>query len=182
MLYIFSSKPFYTDFVRQPQSTDPPSPYIVDNPKFHPYFENAIGGLDGSHFISSGTAEERALARDRKGLTTTNCLAGCDFHHNFTYLSTGWEGSVSDSTMFFDSRITDLRLQSGKFYLADAGFPVADALLIPYRGVRYHLAEWGRADLRCVAFHYKYCHDAYSLLAQPMHRSSLIFAMHQLEI
>jgi hypothetical protein len=122
------------------------------------------------------------LARDRKGLTTTNCLAGCDFHHNFTYLSTGWEGSVSDSTMFFDSRITNLRLQSGKFYLANAGFPVADALLIPYRGVQYHLAEWGHADLRCVAFHSKYCHDAYSLLAQPMHRSSLIFTMHQLEI
>jgi hypothetical protein len=133
-------------------------PYIVDNPKFYPFFENAIGAMDESHFISSGTAEERALARDHKGLTTTNCLAGCDFNHCFTYLSTGWEGSVSDSTMFFNSRITDLRLQSGKFYLADAGFPVADALLIPYQGVQYHLAEWGRADLWCVAFHYKYCY------------------------
>ena len=182
MLYIFSSEPFYTDFVRQPQSTDPPSPYIVDNPKFHPFFENAIGGMDGSHFISSGTAKERALAHDHKGLTTTNCLAGCDFDHCFTYLSTGWEGSVSNSTMFFNSHITDLRLQLGKFYLADAGFPVADALLIPYRGVWYHLAEWGHADLRCVAFHYKYCYNAYSLLAQPMHGSSLIFAMHQLKI
>ena len=135
-----------------------------------------------SHFISSGTAEERALAHDHKGLTTTNCLAGCDFDHNFTYLSTGWEESVSDSMMFFDFCITNLRLQPGKFYLAHAGFPAANALLTPYWGVWYHLAEWGHADLQCVAFHYKYCHDAYSLLAQPIHRSSLIFAMHQLKI
>jgi hypothetical protein len=148
MLYIFSSKPFYTDFVRQPRSTDPLSDYIYGNAKFYPFFEDAIGAMDGVHFISSGTAEERALARDRKGLTTTNCLAGCDFDHNFTYLSTGWEGSVSDSTMYFDSRTTDLKLQPGKYYLADAGFPLANALLTPYRGVRYHLAEWGRADLR----------------------------------
>ena len=182
MLGIFSSAPFYTNFVHQPQSTDFPSLYIVDNPKFHPFFENAIGGIDGSHFISSGTAEERALAHDCKGLTTTNCLAWCDFDHNFTYLFTGWEGSVSDSMMFFDSHITDLRIKPGKFYLADAGFPVASALLIPYRDVWYHLAELGHADLWCVAFHYKYCYNAYSLLAQPIHRSSLIFTMHQLKI
>jgi hypothetical protein len=90
------------------------------------------------------------LARDRKGLVTQNCLAACDFDHNFTYLSSGWEGSVSDSTMYFDSRTTDFKIQPGKYYLADAGFPLASALLIPYRGVRYHLAEWGRADLRYV--------------------------------
>jgi hypothetical protein len=152
MLFIFSSSPFYTDFVRLPRVNDPPSPYIHNNPKFHPFFENAIGAIDGSHFLSSGTAEERALARDRKGLVTSNCLAGCDFNHKFTYISAGWEGSVSDSTMFFDSRITDLTIQPGKYYLADAGFPIASALLIPYRGVRYHLAEWGRADLRCMHF------------------------------
>ena len=151
MLYIFSSALFYTDFVCQPQSTNPLSPYIAGNSKFHPFFEDAISAMDGTHFISSGTAGEQALAWDCKRLITTNCLAGCDFDHNFTYLSTGWEGSVSDSTMFFDSRITDLKLQLGKFYLANAGFPVANALLIPYWGVQYHLAEWGYADLQYTA-------------------------------
>ena len=150
MLFIFSSSPFYTNFVRQPRANDPPSPYIHDNPKFHPFFANAIGAIDGSHILSSGTVEEQALAQDRKGLVTHNCLAGCDFNHKFTYISAGWEGSVSDSTMFFDSRITDLMIQPGKYYLADAGFPIASALLIPYQGVRYHLAEWGHADLQCV--------------------------------
>ena len=38
--------------------------------------------------------------------------------------------------------------QKNKYYLADAGFPTCDTLLIPYRGVRYHLAEWGRVNLR----------------------------------
>jgi DDE superfamily endonuclease len=152
MLFIFSSRPLYTDFVRLPRVNDPPSPYIHNNPKFYPFFKHAIGAIDGSHFLSSGTAEERALARDRKGLVTQNCLAGCDFNHKFTYISAGWEGSVSDSTMFFDSRITDLTIEPGKYYLADAGFPIASALLIPYRGIRYHLAEWGRADLWCVHY------------------------------
>ena len=31
--------------------------------------------MDGTHFISSGMAEERAIACDRKGLVTQNCLA-----------------------------------------------------------------------------------------------------------
>jgi hypothetical protein len=158
MLYIFSSKPFYSDFIHQPRSTDPYSSYILSNPKFNPFFKNAIGAMDGTHFISSGIAEERAIARNRKGLVTQNCLAACDFDHNFTYISSGWEGSVSDSTMYFDSRTTDLKIQPGKYYLADAGFPLASALLIPYRGVRYHLAEWSSADLRYVIkFYYQFC-------------------------
>ena len=38
----------------------------------------------------------------------------------------------------------------GKYNLADAGFPSCNELLIPYRNVRYHLAEWGRANARYV--------------------------------
>ena len=47
--------------------------------------------------------------------------------------------------MFYDARITDLHIPVGKYYLADAGFPICEALVIPKRGVRYHLAEWGHA-------------------------------------
>ena len=178
MLYTFASDPFYSDFVHQPRNTDPHSAYIFGNPKFHPFFENAIGAMDGTHFISSGSAEERALARNRKGLITQNCLAACDFDHNFTYLSTGWEGTVSDSTMYFDSRTTDLKVHPGKYYLADAGFPLANALLTPYRGVRYHLAEWGRADLRCVIFYYKYFYNVYSYPFSPKNPQELFNLRH----
>jgi hypothetical protein len=69
----------------------------------------------------------------------------------FLYFLSGWEGSAADATMYSHSRLTDLSIPVGKFYLADAGFGLCDALLVPYRGVRYHLAEWGWADTRFVS-------------------------------
>ena len=36
----------------------------------------------------------------------------------------------------------------GRYYIADAGFALCDTLLTPYRKVRYHLKEWGRAAVR----------------------------------
>ena len=47
-------------------------------------------------------------------------------------------------------RLTDLTIPHGKFYLADAGFPSCDSLMVPYRGVRYHLKEWALGAQRCV--------------------------------
>ena len=35
----------------------------------------------------------------------------------------------------------------GWYYLADAGFPCSEVLLVPYPGVHYHLREWGAANL-----------------------------------
>jgi DDE superfamily endonuclease len=150
MLNIFSSNPFYADYVHLPGINDPISKYITDNEKFYPFFAGAIGALDGTHFDCSGTPEQRAIARDRKGHVTQNCLAACDFSHRFVYVFSGWEGSIMDSTMFNDARITDLRVPtaSNRYYLADAGFPNSLSLMLPYRGVRYHLMEWSRAELR----------------------------------
>ena len=37
----------------------------------------------------------------------------------------------------------------GYYHLADAGYPpTSKHVLTPYRGVRYHLAEWSRAEQR----------------------------------
>lgn len=78
----------------------------------------------------------------------------------FLYFLSGWEGSAADATMYTHSRLTDLVIPQGKFYLADAGFGICDSLLVSYRGVRYHLAEWGRANTRSVwhiyCIHYFY--------------------------
>ena len=71
-------------------------------------------------------------------------------HHQFLYIISGFEGSIADATMYMQSRLMDFTIPAGKFYLADAGFALCDTLLVPYRGVRYHLAEWGRANIRCV--------------------------------
>jgi hypothetical protein len=148
MLMFFSSPPFYTDNVRLPNTETPLSPKIRDNPKFYPFFKDAIGALDGTHINSYVTAEERQASRDRKGAVTQNCLAACDFDMRFLYIFSGWDSSTSDATMFHDARLTDLFVVPGKYYLADAGFTICGSLVIPFRGVHYHLAEWGQADLQ----------------------------------
>ena len=49
MLEIFSSPPFYATYVRLPTAEDPTPPEIHNNPKFWPFFKNALGAIDGSH-------------------------------------------------------------------------------------------------------------------------------------
>ena len=34
-------------------------------------------------------------------------------------------------------------IPDGYYYLADAGYPLCQWLLMLYQGVQYHLAEWG---------------------------------------
>jgi hypothetical protein len=148
MLIIFSSPPFYTKFVRLPTKIDPTPPQIRDNPKFWPFFKNAIGAIDGSHISSAPPASERPLWRNRKGFVSQNCLFCCDFEMQFVYSLTGWEGSATDARVYEDARSYDLQIPAGKYYLADAGFPLCPQLLVPYRNVRYHLAEWGRVNVR----------------------------------
>ena len=53
MLLIFSSNPFYSQFVSLPDANTPLSCEIRNNNKFWPYFKNALGALDGGHFASS---------------------------------------------------------------------------------------------------------------------------------
>jgi hypothetical protein len=95
MLIIFSTPPFYSKYVHLP--SDKVSQKIRENPKFWPFFKDAIGALDGSHIHATPPALERAAYRDRKGLVSQNCLFACDFDMNFTYALTGWEGSATDA-------------------------------------------------------------------------------------
>ena len=55
---------------------------------------------------------------------------------------------MTDARVWEDPHSKDLVIPDGKYYLADAGFPSCKELLIPYRGIQYHLAEWGRAGTR----------------------------------
>src|SRR5271156_1230781 len=153
MLIFFSSPPFYTQYVHLPPVGAPTPPIIRNNPKYYPFFKDALGAIDGTHINCSASAEMRQAARDRKGGVTQNCLAICGFDMIFYYIFSGWDGSAADSTMFYDARMTDLHIPADKYYLADAGFPICDALIIPKRGVRYHLAEWGWAQQRCRFFY-----------------------------
>jgi hypothetical protein len=138
---------FYNYYVKLPDPMSV-SDYIHKNPKFSPFFVNALGALDGTHINSWTTAANRHANRDRKGSITQNCLAVCSFEFRFLYLICRFEGSAADATMFMHARLMDFLIPQGKFYLADAGFAHCDALLVPYRGIHYHLAEWGRAGVR----------------------------------
>lgn len=68
----------------------------------------------------------------------------------FTYVLPGWEGSAADSAIYDDARMRDFAIPAGKMYLADAGFGLRESCLVPFRGARYHLKEWGKASTQYV--------------------------------
>jgi hypothetical protein len=142
-----ASPTFYNRYVKLPMREQIP-PEIRDNPKLFPFFRNCRGAIDGSHIDAFVPDDKAAQYRDRKGRLSQNILAACTFDMRFSYILAGWEGSATDSRVYEDARQHGFAVSPGTFYLADAGFPLCDALLVPYRGVRYHLREWGRAPQR----------------------------------
>ncbi|XBI19684.1 hypothetical protein VPH35_061139 [Triticum aestivum] len=86
-----------------------------------------------------------AAFRGRKKYTTQNVMAAVDFDLRFTYVLAGWEGTTHDAVVLRDAlgRENGLRVPQGKFYLVDAGYGAKPGFLPPFRGVRYHLNEWG---------------------------------------
>ena len=132
-----------------PDETESIPKCIYYDPRYHPFFDHAIGAGDGSHMATSPPSDERAASRNRKGGVSQNVFACCTLDTlQFTYVLSGIEGSATDSTVFQMARESDFRVPEGRYYLADAGYGFNNALLVPYRGVRYNLAEWGRAGLR----------------------------------
>ena len=148
MLSIFSSHPFYTSQVCLPTSNDPVPPEICNNPKLWPYFKDALGAIDGTHIHSAPPINECPTNQNRKGFVSQNCLFTCSFGLKFVYAYTGWEGSATDARVYEGALSGGLIIPEGKYYLGDAGFPCCEEILIPYRATRYHLAEWGRANVR----------------------------------
>jgi len=62
----------------------------------------------------------------------------------------GWEGSASDVHVFEDTWRKGFTITEDCNYLANAGYANSDALLVPYRGMCYHLQEWGIVGERCI--------------------------------
>jgi hypothetical protein len=134
------------DLLRQPKEGDPVNNRIRLNPKFFPFFENAVGALDGSHVPAKVSGAKQDRCRNRKGWPSQNVLGVCDFDMLFTYVLSGWEGQAHDGKVLADaSENQGLTCPPGKYYLADAGYALSWMTLTPYRGVRYHLKEWSRA-------------------------------------
>jgi hypothetical protein len=125
-----------------PTLDTPLSDVIRNNPKFFPYFQDAVGAVDCTHVHCWPSSATRSRYRDRNGNLTQNIFAVCNFRMLFTYVMSGWERSASDSHIFHDAQQKDLQLPYGKYLLANAGFPSCQMLLVPYRSTRYHLREW----------------------------------------
>jgi DDE superfamily endonuclease len=148
MVHFLSSDPFYSKYVHLPGASSQVLPQICYNPKFWPFFKDALGTLDGSHFASAPPQAQQPFCRNRKGFISQNCLFACSFDLLFVYAMTGREGSANDARVWADARSKNLFIPNGKYYLADAGYPSCKELLTLYQNVHYHLAEWGHAGAR----------------------------------
>jgi hypothetical protein len=120
---------------------------------FYPFFEKCHGAVDGSLLDAFVSAADMAQYQSRKGHISTNLFAVCHFSVLFCYILSGWEGSAADSRIFHNARRTDFPIAPGTCYLGYAGFPLCNALLVPYRGVRYHLKEWSQSGQRWCYIH-----------------------------
>jgi hypothetical protein len=135
-------------YIRLPSADEIPTT-IASNPKFYLFFSNCIGALDGTHIAAKVPAPEAAAFRNRKGYLSQNVLACCDLDQMvFTYVLAGWEGSAHDGRVLEAAFDAGFQVPKGKYYLGDAGYGLAPYCLTPYRGVRYHLREWGKSHER----------------------------------
>ncbi|XP_044385890.1 protein ALP1-like [Triticum aestivum] len=118
---------------------------IEGNYRWDPYFKDCIGAIDGTHVRASVTPDMEAAFHGRKTYATQNVMAAGDLDLRFTYVLAGWEGTAHDALVLRDAleRENGLRVPQGKFYLVDAGYGAKPGFLPPFRGVRYHLNEWG---------------------------------------
>ena len=150
---MIASKEFYGSYVTLPPPNAIPNE-IEDNPRFYLFFKDCHGAVDGSLLDAFVALNDMARYRSRKGRISTNLLAACHFNLLFCYLLSGWEGSAADGRVFDDARRTDFEIPPGTYYLGDAGFPLCDVLLVPYRGVRYHLKEWAQSGQRYLSHYF----------------------------
>ncbi|XP_038714981.1 protein ANTAGONIST OF LIKE HETEROCHROMATIN PROTEIN 1-like [Tripterygium wilfordii] len=116
---------------------------ITENDKYNPFFNDCIGAIDGTHIAAVVPPDQRIPYIGRKGVTTQNVMAVCDFDMLFTFVCGGWEGSAHDSRIFnkvlSDAHSNFPHPPTGKYYLVDAGYPNQRGYLAPYKGQRYHL-------------------------------------------
>ena len=140
--------PAFLDTVFQLSTASSTLAYRISaNPKFYQFFKHVKGAIDGSNVRVFVGDKDYARYRGRQGNLTHDVLAACTFETLFCYILGGWEGSAADSFMFERAGNTTFTVPDGWYYLADAGFPCSEVLLVPYPGVHYHLREWGAANL-----------------------------------
>ena len=145
LLNMLVSKEFYGHYICLPKNEVPPE--ILNNPKFFPFFKDCCGAVNGSLLHAFVGKLALACYHCQKGFIATNLFATCLFCLQFCYILAGWEGSAADSLLFDEARRDTFEVEAGTYYLADAGFPLCDALIVLYWRVQYHVKEWEQATL-----------------------------------
>jgi hypothetical protein len=116
--------------------------------RYAKYFDGCLGAIDGFHIPIIVAPELQSAFRNRKGVTTQNCLLVVNFEREVLFLLAGCEGCCPDSRLYEFALERGFLVPDGYFYLADAGFALSDSIITPYRGTRYHLKEFGSGSQR----------------------------------
>lgn len=143
----------------------------LSNPRFYPFFKDCVGAIDGTHIPVIVPKDKLVQYTCRKGITTQNVMACCDFDMVFTFVLAGWPGSVHDMRVFDSAMSTyshkfphpptgthiganDFQFSNslyvhlqgiggvGKYYLVDSGYTNRPGYLAPYKGSKYPLPEF----------------------------------------
>ncbi|XP_037448151.1 putative nuclease HARBI1 isoform X1 [Triticum dicoccoides] len=132
-------------YIRPPSLRPHP---VLRRSHFHPYFNDCIGAIDGTHIPMTISPHEQEPYRNRKQTITQNVMVACDFDLRFVHVHPGWEGSASDARVLQDALNHGFQVPHGKYYLVDAGYANTPQFLAPYRGTRYHLQEQAQVRQR----------------------------------
>ncbi|XP_062170991.1 protein ALP1-like [Alnus glutinosa] len=116
--------------------------HVSGNPKYHPWFKDCIGAIDGTHIKAKVPVEHQCLFRGRKNECTHNVMAICNFNMLFMFVYVGWEGTTNDGHIFKDAITSDNGHEwptNGHYYVVDSAYPCTRGFLPPNKGKRYHL-------------------------------------------
>ncbi|KAM0868725.1 hypothetical protein ACQ4PT_041141 [Festuca glaucescens] len=133
------------------------------NPRFWPFFKDAIGAIDGTHIPVIVAEKDKIKYTNRKGYTSQNVLAICDFDMRFTFAVPGWPGSVHDTRVWTDARPHFSNFPHpphGKYYLVDSGYPSRTGYLAPFIGQRYHVPDFQGAPPQNMQEKFNHRHSA----------------------
>lgn len=73
------------------------------NLKYLCFLQDCVGAIDGTHIPAMVPVCDAPSYRNRKGFTSQNVLAACNFDLEFIYVLSGWEGTAHDSKILSDA-------------------------------------------------------------------------------
>ncbi|XP_020677924.2 putative nuclease HARBI1 [Dendrobium catenatum] len=150
------------EFISLPSADVDCHPFVRANEQFHPFFKNAVGAIDGTHIPAVISTNLQNRYCNRKGFTSQNVMATVSFDRQFVYVASGWEGSAADMRVLrWAVEQGQFEVPRNKYFLVDSGYANTDRLIAPFRGYRYHLADYRERTTRRYAAEqelFNHCH------------------------